>query len=102
MPLPGQVLYRVFDGKMEVARFVEESLAEPGCSVTTYVLRKRDGRIRCSKTMYLESPKAAWELYLAEITQALPCILHRIEDAKADLEFAEAEGARVRQILSTI
>ncbi|MGO8746201.1 MAG: hypothetical protein ACLQNE_09445 [Thermoguttaceae bacterium] len=101
MPKRGDTVYKVWNGKLETARFIEESVL-PGCGAPTWEIRgEGDRRSRCSTTMYLDTEKAAWERYLAECREALPDIQKHLEEVKKDLALCESEIVRVEAIIGT-
>lgn len=104
---PGEKLYRVNgDGVLEVVEFVEESLAGPDCTVTTYLVRgclncrgKNFQKFRVSKEMYVGSELLAWERYLREAEASVPEAEKAAVAAGKHWERVRAEVVRAREEL---
>lgn len=101
MPKRGDTLYRIGQGQLEKATFFEESLADPGCTITTYVVKEYGAlrRSRCSKTMWVDTERKAWERYLVEIEDALPGAEKSVLEAVRTYGYVRAEQAKVKEIL---
>lgn len=101
MPKRGDTLYRIGQGQLEKVTFLEESLADPSCTQTTYLVREIGSlrRVRCSVTMYLDTEKKAWERYLIEIEDALPGAEQSVLEAVRIYGHIRAEQAKVLEIL---
>lgn len=96
----GDKLYKCWNGTLETMTFLEEGLADPSCTVETYLLRRPDGRkVRCSKAMYLATPQAAYERYLDECREAVPTMRAYIAEQEQRLRECEAEIVRVQALL---
>jgi hypothetical protein len=92
MPNPGDKMYDCFNGELETVIFLEEGLAGPGCSVTTYLMRKTNypqddvhrGLFRCDKAMYKTTAQEALEGYLKEAESYLIDLDRQIEELKQE------------------
>ncbi len=115
MPKRGDTLYRIRCGctsdpeayvlgaYLEKALFIEEGLSSPGCTETTFLLQHlhKDGgkRFRCSKTMYVDTERKAWERYLNEVEAAIPEAEKSVLEAVHHYGYVRAERAKVLEIL---
>lgn len=88
---------------LEVATFIEESLSDPSCTVTTYLMRDSNGRrFRCSKEMYVISAKEAWQRHLQQCQESLPANIKIVEDAQKQLDWLKREISRVDDLLKLL
>ena len=96
----GDTLYRVVNGQLETATFVEEGFVE-GASLPTWVLigHRDRSRIRCSPRMYVDTEQKAWERYLQECKEALPAAQKSVQEAKAHLLHVRTEIVRTSTVL---
>lgn len=100
MPTRGDKMYRNFNGTLDVCTFLEEGLSAPACTVTTYLMRDRDGRqFRCATDMYVPTELAAWQHYLDDCREAVPAIEQRILTAAEQLQHVKAEIARAEKLM---
>ena len=97
----GDTLYAVHGGKLEKVLFLEQGLADPGCTRETWLVRclKSHGRIRCSVDSYCTTERAAWERYLAQCQENLPRAKKHAAEATEAVFECEAHIAHVEEIL---
>lgn len=103
MPNKFDKMYQVSGGDnpiLETVIFLEESLADPSCTVTTYLMRDSNGRkFRCSKDYYYETPKQAWEKHLKDCLEAYEPTYRQLEEAQKQLDWLNNETKRVAEIV---
>lgn len=96
----GDKVYSVWNGKLETAVFLEESVVD-GAWRPTWLIRKDRKRFRCSPNQYLPSAEAASKRYLQECKQAVVDIGKHLEEVKQTFAFAESEVNRVEGLLKS-
>jgi hypothetical protein len=80
MPKRGDKLYRVWNAKLEVAKFHAENIAE-GASIPTWVVWDNHTRCRVSQSMYALTEKEAWEREMVHATKAMEQLPEYLQEA---------------------
>lgn len=106
MPNKFDKMYQVSGGDnptLETVIFLEESLSDPSCTKTTYLMRDSNGRkFRCSKDYYYETPKQAWEKHLKDCREAYEPTYRQLEEAQKQLDWLNEETKRVAEIVESL
>lgn len=64
-------LYRISNGQLETVTLIREQIA-PGATLPTYLIKYADGRVaQCSKSMFYETVKAAWDEHRWSLKSAI-------------------------------
>ncbi len=87
-----KTVYRISQGKMQAATFIEESIRE-GCSMPTWLIIDSSGqKCRCSPGMYYFTEREAWQQELADTNMSLLGMLRQQEQLKKAIAEAVAEA----------
>jgi len=99
----GDTIYKVWNGKLETAVFLEESIdVANGATAPTWLIRDGGRRSRCSPGMYQATEAEAWQLYQQDCDEAILRLKNDIEEMREQLAFARSENKRVKAILKQL
>jgi len=86
---PSDLLYRVWNGHMEVATFLQEQILE-GATLPSWTVRYDDGRKAITSPDFWElTTLRAWKRYQKETAEAIPSLNNAVREAQKQAEFAE-------------
>jgi hypothetical protein len=104
MPNRGEYVYSCFNGTIEKALFLEESVdVTAGATAPTWVVQKAHKRVRVQPSFYpYNSPGAAYAGWLQELREALPVAHDGVKAAQEHLAYIEGEIQRTTDLLAAL
>lgn len=106
MPTKDQLLYKCWNGELETAIFVEQSLADKSCTIETWVVRIKNAdnktlpfysRVRCSVDSYYLTEHEAWENEFKRYKEGIAAQRKHIKELQSSLRELIVKKATIRE-----
>lgn len=103
MPQKGDTVYRYWNGKLETAIFIEESIdIAAGATAPTWLVRCGNKQIRVSPDYYNASLRATYEDYLCELRTGVEDYNTMIAEFIQGRDDANTEIAHVEALIASL